>query len=209
MEISSIRATGCVSVCSTVLPSAATFTVQTPDQQRPLSNLLSYVLRILTKPALSSAATNANVSSSKSQTIEMAFDIIQNCSLEIEGRSIVYKSNFFQMFIDHFERVSREINRYDRRFLDVMVNISFFADGQASLLKSSGKNDSRHIFIYSCNLSLEILSILIRLAQVSSSSAALQRQALLVLRNLAFSSTTKARIVAECKLLQLKIFLFI
>ena len=39
-----------------------------------------------------------------------AFDIIQNCSLEIEGRSIVYKSNFFQTFIDHFERISRDVN---------------------------------------------------------------------------------------------------
>jgi hypothetical protein len=70
----------------------------------------------------------------------MAFDIIQNCSLEIEGRSIVYKSNFFQIFIDHFERVSRDINRYDRRFLDVIINVSFFTDGQTSLLKSSGNN---------------------------------------------------------------------
>ncbi len=109
--------------------------VQVPDQQRPLSNLLSYVLRLITKVALSSAGNN-----NKNQTIEMAFDIVQNCSLEIEGRSIVYKSNFFQLFIDHFERVSRDINRYDRRFLDVIINISFFTDGQTSLLKSAGNN---------------------------------------------------------------------
>jgi hypothetical protein len=111
--------------------------IQVPDQQRPLSNLLSYVLRLITKVSLSSVGNNN--SSSKNQTIEMAFDIIQNCSLEIEGRSIVYKSNFFQIFIDHFERVSRDINRYDRRFLDVIINVSFFTDGQTSLLKSAGK----------------------------------------------------------------------
>jgi hypothetical protein len=128
---------GCVSVCSTVLPSANALVVQAPDQQRPLSNLLSYVLRLITKAGLSSA-TNNNTSASKSQTIEMAFDIVQNCSLEIEGRSIVYKSNFLQIFIDHFERVSRDINRYDRRFLEVIMNISFFVDGQTSLLKSAG-----------------------------------------------------------------------
>src|SRR5690349_3024714 len=116
---------GCVSVCSTVLPSANSFAVQTPDQQRPLSNLLSYVFRLITKTSLSSVANNNNSnSSSKTHTIEMSFDIIQNCSLEIEGRSIVYKSNFFQICIDHFERVSRDINRYDRRFLDVIINIS-------------------------------------------------------------------------------------
>ncbi|CAF1083476.1 unnamed protein product [Rotaria sp. Silwood1] len=171
---------GCVSVCSTVLPSTNSFVVQTPDQQRPLSNLLSYVLRLITKASLSSVANN-NSSSSKNQTIEMAFDVVQNCSLEIEGRSIVYKSNFFQLFIDHFERVSRDINRYDRRFLDVIINISFFTDGQTSLLKSP-----------------EMFAIIIRLAQ-SSSSAILQRHALLILRNLAFSSTHKARIVAEPK----------
>ena len=45
-----------------------------------------------------------------------------------------------------------------------------------------------------------MFGILIRLAH-SSPSAILQRQALLVLRNLAFSSTHKARIVAECKVL--------
>ncbi|CAF3018794.1 unnamed protein product [Rotaria sp. Silwood2] len=170
---------GCVSVCSTILPSTNSFVVQTPDQQRPLSNLLSYVLRLITKASLSSVANNNNTS--KHQTIEMAFDVIQNCSLEIEGRSIVYKSNFFQLFIDHFERVSRDINRHDRRFLDVIINVSFITDGQTSLLKSP-----------------EMFAIIIRLAQ-SSSSAILQRQALLILRNLAFSSTHKARIVAETK----------
>jgi hypothetical protein len=118
---------GCVSVCSTVLPSANALVVQVPDQQRPLSNLLLYVLRLITK--LSLGNNNNNNSSNKSQTIDMAFDIIQNCSLEIEGRNIVYKSNFFQIFIEHFERVSRDINRYDRRFLDVIINISFFTDG--------------------------------------------------------------------------------
>lgn len=127
-------------MCSTVLPSSNSLVVQAPDQQRPLSNLLSYVLRLITKAALSAAGNNANTNASnKNQTIDMAFDIVQNCSLEIEGRSIVYKSNIFQIFIDHFERVSRDINRYDRRFLDVMTNISFFADGQTSLLKSAGK----------------------------------------------------------------------
>ncbi|CAF4086437.1 unnamed protein product [Rotaria sordida] len=170
---------GCVSVCSTILPSANSFVVQTSDQQRPLSNLLSYVVRLITKASLLSVANNN--SPSKNQTIEMAFDVIQNCSLEIEGRSIMYKSNFFQICIDHFERVSRDINRYDRRFLDVIINISFFTDGQTSLLKSP-----------------EIFAIIIRLAQ-SSSSSILQRQALLILRNLAFSSTHKARIVAELK----------
>lgn len=45
---------------------------------------------------------------------------------------------------------------------------------------------------------LEIFGILLRLAQTSPSTL-LQRQALLILRNLAFSSTHKARIVAECK----------
>ncbi len=122
--------------------------VQVPDQQRPLSNLLSYVLRLITKASLSSAGNNNNInnSSSKNQTIEMAFDIIQNCSLEIEGRSIVYKSNFFQVFIDHFERVSRDINRYDRRFLDVIINVSFFIDGQTSLLKNAGNKKKFYIF---------------------------------------------------------------
>jgi len=130
---------GCVSVCSTVLPSANSSVVQAPDQQRPLSNLLSYVLRLITKASLSSVGNNNNNNlSSKSQTVEMAFDIVQNCSLEIEGRSIVYKSNFLQIFIYHFERVSRDINRYDRRFLDVIINISFFTDGQTSLLKNAG-----------------------------------------------------------------------
>jgi hypothetical protein len=124
---------GCVSVCSTVLPSANSLPVQNPDQQRPLSNLLSCVLRLITKSSVGN-----NNSSNKTQTIEMAFDIIQNCSLEIEGRSVVYKSNILQIFIDHFERVSRDINRYDRRFLDVVINISFFTDGQTSLLKSAG-----------------------------------------------------------------------
>ena len=124
-------------MCSTILPSANSFTVQTPDQQRPLSNLLSYILRLITKASLSSAANNNN-SSGKNHTVEMAFDIIQNSSLEIEGRSIVYKSNFFQIFIDHFARVSRDVNRYDRRFLDVIVNISFFTDGQTTLLKNAG-----------------------------------------------------------------------
>ena len=79
-------------------------------------------------------------SSNKHQTLEMAFDIVQNCSVEIEGRSIVYKTHFFQIFIDHFERVSRDIHRYDRRFLDVMVNISFHTDGQTSLLKNGGRD---------------------------------------------------------------------
>jgi hypothetical protein len=125
--------------------------IQVPDQQRPLSNLLSYVLRLITKVSLSSVGNNN--SSSKNQTIEMAFDIIQNCSLEIEGRSIVYKSNFFQIFIDHFERVSRDINRYDRRFLDVIINVSFFTDGQTSLLKSAGNNKD---FLY------EILKFILR-----------------------------------------------
>ncbi|CAF1410192.1 unnamed protein product [Rotaria magnacalcarata] len=170
----------CVSVCSTVLPSASALVVQIPDQQRPLSNLLSYILRLITKASLSATANN-NITSSKNQIIEMAFDVIQNCSLEIEGRSIVYKLNFFQMLIDHFERVSRDINRFDRRFLDVIINVSFFTDGQTNLLKSA-----------------EIFAIIIRLAQTSS-SAILQRQALLILRNLAFSSTNKARIVAEPK----------
>jgi hypothetical protein len=78
----------------------------------------------------------------------MAFDIVQNCSLEIEGRSIVYKSNFFHIFIEHFERVSRDINRYDRRFLDVIINISFFIDGQTGLLKSAGKKKDFRIFLY-------------------------------------------------------------
>ncbi|CAF0945383.1 unnamed protein product [Adineta steineri] len=169
----------CVSVCSTVLPSANSFVVQTPDQQRPLSNLLSYVLRLITKAALSSVVNNST--SSKNQTIEIAFDIIQNCSTEIEGRSIVYKSNFYQIFIDHFERVSRDINRYDRRFLDVIINITFFNDGQTSILKNA-----------------EMFAILIRIAH-SSSSSVLQRQALLILRNLAFSSTHKAGIVSESK----------
>ena len=43
--------------------------------------------------------------------------------------------------------------------------------------------------------------IIIRVAQSSSSSlsSVLQRQALLILRNLAFSSTHKAKIVAERK----------
>jgi len=118
--------------------------IQVPDQQRPLSNLLSYVLRLITKVSLSSVGNNN--SSSKNQTIEMAFDIIQNCSLEIEGRSIVYKSNFFQIFIDHFERVSRDINRYDRRFLDVIINVSFFTDGQTSLLKSAGNKKKRFLY---------------------------------------------------------------
>ncbi|CAF1357019.1 unnamed protein product [Adineta steineri] len=99
---------GCVSVCSTVLPSANSFVVQTPDQQRPLSNLLSYVLRLMTKAALSPVVNNST--SSKNQTTEIAFDIKQKCSTEIEGRNIVYKSNFYQVFIDHFERVSRDIN---------------------------------------------------------------------------------------------------
>ena len=128
---------GCVSVCSTVLPSATSLVVQVPDQQRPLSNLLSYILRLITKGSLASAGNNT--SSNKTQTIESAFDIIQNCVLEIEGRSIVYKSNFFQIFIEHFERVSRDINRYDRRFLDVIINLSFFTDGQTSLLKNARK----------------------------------------------------------------------
>lgn len=71
----------------------------------------------------------------------MAFDIVQNCSVEIEGRSLVYKSNFYQIFVEHFERVSREIHRYDRRFLDVIINISFYTDGQTSLLKNAGKTN--------------------------------------------------------------------
>ena len=71
----------------------------------------------------------------------MAFDIVQNCSLEIEGRSLVYKSTFYQICLEHFERVSRDIHRYDRRFLDVLVNISFFVDGQTSLLKNAGKDE--------------------------------------------------------------------
>ena len=137
---------GCVSVCSTVLPSANSLVVQTPDQQRPLSNLLSYVLRLITKASLSATGNNTNQNSSnKNQTLDLAFDIIQNCSLEIEGRSIVYKSNLFQTFIDHFERVSRDINRYDRRFLDVIINISFFTDGQTSLLKSAGKKKRLYV----------------------------------------------------------------
>ena len=127
----------------------------------------------------------------------MAFDVTQNCSLEIEGRSIVYKSNFFQTFIDHFERVSRDTNRYDRRFLDVIINISFFADGQTSLLKNAGKK-TKDYWIGFEDSSLEMFAIIIRLAH-SSSSSVLQRQALMILRNLAFSSTHKARIVAECK----------
>jgi len=172
---------GCVSICSTVLPSAAAFVVQTPDQQRPLSNVFSYVLRLISKTSLSSATTTTIQSSTKQQTVDMAFDIVQNCSVEIEGRSLVYKSNFYQIFVEHFERVSREIHRYDRRFLDVIINISFYTDGQTSLLKNA-----------------EIFGILIRLAQTSSSTS-LQRQSLLILRNLAFSSTHKARIVAESK----------
>lgn len=130
---------GCVSICSTVLPSATAFVVQTPDQQRPLSNVFSYVLRLISKTSLSSATTTTNQSSTKQQTVDMAFDIVQNCSVEIEGRSLVYKSNFYQIFVEHFERVSREIHRYDRRFLDVMINITFYTDGQTSLLKNAGK----------------------------------------------------------------------
>ncbi|UJR37939.1 hypothetical protein I4U23_030624 [Adineta vaga] len=172
---------GCVSVCSTVLPSANSFVVQAPDQQRPLSNLLSYVHRLITKTALLSVVNNSSLN--KNQNIEMAFDIIQNCSVEIEGRSIVYKSNFFQLFIEHFERVSRDINRYDRRFLDVLMNMTFFNDGQTSVLKNAGK---------------KMFAIIIRVAH-SSPSTVLQRQALLILRNLAFSSTHKARIVSEPK----------
>lgn len=124
--------------------------VQVPDQQRPLSNLLSYVLRLITKTSLASVGNNNNNNNTnttnKSQTIDMAFDIIQNCALEIEGRSIVYKSNLFQIFIEHFERVSRDINRYDRRFLDVIVNISFFTDGQTSFLKNTGKKQRQENF---------------------------------------------------------------
>ncbi|CAF1556450.1 unnamed protein product, partial [Adineta ricciae] len=175
---------GCVSICSTVLPSANSFVVQTPDQQRPLSNLLSYVHRLLTKSALLSVTNNNNNNTNsynKNQINEMAFDIIQNCSMEIEGRSIVYKSNFFQLCIDHFERVSRDVNRYDRRFLDVLINVTFFNDGQASVLKNA-----------------ELFAIIIRVAH-SSPSPVLQRQALLILRNLAFSTTHKARIVSEPK----------
>jgi hypothetical protein len=144
--LSSYILKGCVSVCSTVLPSTNAFVVQVPDQQRPLSNLLSYIVRLITKASLSSVANNNT--SNKNQTVEMAFDIIQNCSLEIEGRSIVYKCNFFHIFIEHFERVSRDINRYDRRFLDVMINISFFTDGQTSLLKSAGNNTDFRSFLY-------------------------------------------------------------
>jgi outer membrane biosynthesis protein TonB len=51
------------------------------------------------------------------------------------------------------------------------------------------------------NLSLEIFAIIIRVAH-SSPSSVLQRQALLILRNLAFSSTHKARIVAEGKFIE-------
>jgi len=95
---------------------------------------------LITKSALSSNANTNNTNlSNKSQTTDLTFDLIQNCALEIEGRSIVYKSNFFQIFIDHFERVSRDVNRYDRRFLDVIINVSFFTDGQTSLLKNARK----------------------------------------------------------------------
>lgn len=45
---------------------------------------------------------------------------------------------------------------------------------------------------------LEIFPIIVRVAQTSSSSV-LQRQSLLILRNLAFSSTHKSRVIAECK----------
>jgi hypothetical protein len=45
---------------------------------------------------------------------------------------------------------------------------------------------------------LEMFAIILRLAH-SSSSTVLQRQAILILRNLAFSSAHKARIVAERK----------
>lgn len=51
---------------------------------------------------------------------------------------------------------------------------------------------------------LEILAIVIRVTQ-SSSSTVLQKQALMILRNLAFSSTHKTRIVAECKFIYHKI----
>jgi hypothetical protein len=133
----------------------------------------------------------------------MAFDIIQNCSIEIEGRSIVYKSNFFQTCIDHFERVSRDVNRYDKRFLDVLINITFFNDGQMSVLKNAGNRQD--LTISSTNkfnkTDLELFAIVIRVAH-SSQSTVLQRQALLILRNLAFSSTHKARIVAERKLIR-------
>jgi hypothetical protein len=49
-----------------------------------------------------------------------------------------------------------------------------------------------------------MFAIIIRLAH-SSSSSVLQRQALMILRNLAFSSTHKTRIVAECKFIFNKI----
>lgn len=187
-------------MCSTVLPSANAFTVQAPDQQRPLSNLLSYVHRLITKAALSPTASNANSSSNKSHTIEMAFDIIQNCAVEIEGRSLVYKSNFFQLCVEHFERVSRDANRYDKRFLDVLVNITFFNDGQTSVLKSAGRYPQGTSSSWRPCV-VELFAIIIRVAH-SSPSPVLQRQALLILRNLAFSSTHKARIVSERKLLE-------
>lgn len=190
---------GCVSVCSTVLPSSNALVVQVPEQQRPLSNLLSYVVRLITKTALSSNVNTTNTNlSNKSQTTDLAFDLIQNCSLEIEGRSIVYKSNFFQIFIEHFERVSRDVNRYDRRFLDVIVNVSFFTDGQTSLLKNARRRIEFLSFILLSFFYVEMFAIIIRIAN-SSSSPVLQRQALMILRNLAFSSTHKARIVAESK----------
>ena len=141
----------------------------------------------------------------------MAFDLVQNCSMEIEGRSLVYKSNFYQTIIDHFERVSRDIHRFDRRFLDVLTNISFFPDGQTSILKNPRqsskefvRNKQKNTIIHAIDYVLELFSIAIRIAQASPSSI-LQRQAVLILRNLAFSSTNKTRLVSDCKFLIIEI----
>ena len=61
-----------------------------------INNVL-YVLRLITKPLLSTVGNN-NTTSSKNQTIE------------IDGRSIVtYKLKFFQIFIHHFKRPSIDV----------------------------------------------------------------------------------------------------
>ncbi|CAF4331919.1 unnamed protein product, partial [Rotaria magnacalcarata] len=72
----------CVSVCSTVLLST-TFTIKFT---------FLYILRLTTKASLSTAV-NINTTSSINKIVDMVFDVINNCSLEIEieieGRSIV------------------------------------------------------------------------------------------------------------------------
>lgn len=177
-----------VSSLSSITSSTASISSLASASFNNTISLLNQVIKTLQKSMTMSQSTNKT---SAVAIQKYAFALVTNCAQSHDCKSIIWKSNLLQDFVNTEFQLNKSSMRSEKLWLSFLTSLSFSPDGQLMLIKVDGLVNSVIKF-------LDYLG-----QQQSPQHVEIQHLAMLILRNLALNPANKSKLVSNGNLFSL------